>query len=638
MAKWIEPEIVNAVSEQIGNAWELVTTAFDQGINALNALGGQSYELAWEPVEVESLEAPSFGVSVPASPDTPYIPIPSVSFDGKEITTEDVDLVSPTIPSFVDSDYNFSVPSAPNVNWPGFSKTAPGVSDISLPNPPSFSLPEVPVINMLEIPPPPEYNTNTFEGVLPVDDLTFPVLSFNWGESNYDSNLKTKLGDWIYDKLVLGATGLDEATEQAIYDRARSRMEDEEQSLLDSINDNMASRGFPLPSGAYASQVLSAENKILRTREDLNKDILIQQSELAQKNMQFVVEKAVQLENVLIDYHNQVQNRAMDAAKFVVTTAMQNYNLKVEAYKAKLAAYTAMAQVYQVQIQGEIAKAEFYKTQIEGMKVSAEVQNSYIEAYKAQIAGIGALIEVYKAQMEGANIQANVDKVRMEGFLHEVQAYSARVNAEALKYEGYKSQVAGESLKIEMRKANTDTYGAQLNAAKIISDVQLATQQAKLVKTQADVEIFKGQVQKYAGDVQAAVLAAETRAKQEGLRVELYKVKGGMYATEIDAAMKGYLGKVEEMKNRTAASIRESEVALQSLTSQYTLAAENLRAIAQVAGQMSAAAASSVNASFSASHGNSNSASNSYQRSESESDSKNTSYSVVEQTIHQYSN
>ena len=638
MAKWLPPEIVNDVAEQIDSAWSLVTTAFDKGIDSLNTLGGQSYELSWEAVDVEDLEYPSVSLTIPSSPELQDIQETTVSFGGKNVSIEDVDITTPSVPNFVDTQYNFEIPEAPNVSWPSFSKEAPGVSDIAIPSSPSFSIPDMPSLQNITVPAPPVYNISEFDGVAPVDNLLQPSLSFNWGESAYSSALKTKLGDWLYEQMLAGGTGLDETTEQAIYDRAKSRMEEEEQALLDSIRDNMAGSGFPLPSGVFASRVLEAENKILRTREDLNKDILVQQSELAQKNTQFVVEKAVQLENVLIEYHNQVQTRALDAAKFVVTVAEQQYNLSVEAYKAKLAAYSALAQVYQVRIQGEIAKAEFYKSQIDGVRASVDIQSAYVEAYKAQIAGIGALIEVYKAQMEGANLQASVDKTRMEGFLTEVQAYTARVNAEALKYEGYKVSIAGEAAKIDMRKANAEAYLAQVQGAKATSDVQLSVQQARLAKTQAEVEIFNGQVQKYLGDVQAAVALAEIKAKKEGLKIDLFKTQGAMYSSELDALIRAYSGKVEEVRNKTSASIRESEVAMQALVNQYTLTAENLRAIAQVAGQMAAAAASSVNASLSASHNDSNNASNAYQRSESESVQTSTSYSVVEETIHQYSN
>lgn len=638
MATYIEPTIVNAVADQIDSAWTLVTTAFDRGISALDTLASQRFDIAWESVEVESLEAPAVIMNYPDIPELEEVPEISAEFSGRDIIVDSVSISSPVIPTFVDTAYEFSIPGAPEVSWPSFAKEAPSATGISLPSSPSFSIPEVPALASVTIPAPPEYSVPAFAGEFPVEDLTAPVVSFSWAESVYSSDLKTKLGDVIYDSLVAGGTGLNEATEQAIYSRAKSRMEDEEQSFLDSINDGMAAKGFPLPPGAYASAVLSAENKILRGRVDLNNDILVQQSKLAQENTHFIIQEAGKLETVLLSFHGEVQNRAMQAAQFVVTAAIQQYGLKVDAYKAKLTAYSTLAQVYQTRIQGEVAKAEFYRAQIDGVKASVAVQQGLIEAYRAQVSGIAALVDVYKAQMEGANIQAGIDRTRMEGFLAEVQAYSARVAAETAKYEGYKAQIAGESAKIDMRKANAETYLAQVSGVKVKGDIQVATQEAKLAKTQADIAVFNGYIQKYLADVQASVAVADITAKRNGLNIELYKTQGDAYTSAVNAAVQSYLGKVEEVKNKTTLSIKESEIAMQTLVNKYQLTAENLRSVAQVTGQMAASAASSVNASLSASHSDSNSASNQASFNRSESESNSTSYSVVEETIHQYSN
>ena len=638
MATYLEPTIVDSVSSQISNAWSLVTTAYDRGVQALNTLAGQKYEIGWAKTDVETVEVPAVNLSFPESPDLEVPTMPSVQFGGSSVHVSSVAVTTPAIPAFVDLNYNFSVPGAPAVNWPAFAKEAPSSAGISIPTSPTFNIPEIPALASVTIPAPPAYDIPEFTGALPLDDLQAPVLSFSWGESTYSSALSTKLGDLLYDQLVAGGTGLDEATEQAIYVRAKSRMEDEEQSLLDAINDGMAARGFPLPLGAYAAQVLAAETKILRSREDLNNDILVNQSKLAQENTHFIMQEAAKLETVLLTFYGEVQNRSLQAAQFVVTAVTQQYSLKVEAYKAKLAAYSTLAQVYQTRIQGEVTKAEFYRAQIAGVQASVTVQQSLIEAYRAQVAGIAALVDVYKAQMESAGIQAGIDKTRMEGFLAEVQAYSVKVSAEVAKYEGYKAQLSGEATKIDMRKANAEAYMAQVAGVKTGADIQLAVQEAKLAKTKAEIEVFAGYIQKYTADVQAAIGVAEIAAKRDGVKLDMFKAQGAMYSAELNAMIQTYLGKVEEVKNKTNLSIRESEVATQALLSKYQLTAENLKSVAQVTGQMASAAAASVNASLSASHSDSNNASNQGVFSRSESESNSTSYSAVEQTIHQYSN
>ncbi len=637
MATYLPPTIVNSVSSQISNAWSLVTTAYDRGVQALNTLGSQKYDTSWDSVEVEDIEPPAIVTTIPELPELDEVPEFEVQFGGTPVSVDSGYVYVPYVPPYVETNYNFSIPGAPVVTWPSFAKNAPSVSDIQMPSSPSFNIPEVPALANVTIPAPPTYSVPEFTATEPMDSLQIPALSFAWSESAYSSGLKTKLGDLLYDNLVAGGTGLNEATEQAIYDRAKSRMEDEEQALLDAVNNGMAARGFPLPLGAYAAQVLSAENKILRSRGDLNNDILVNQSKLAQENTHFIIQEAAKLETVLLSYHGEVQNRAMQAAEFVVTTAIQQYGLRVEGYKAKLSSYATMAQVYQTRIQGEVAKAEFYRAQIDGVQASVAVQGALVDAYRAQIAGIAALVDVYKAQMEGASIRAGIDKTRLDGFLAEVQAYSARVMAEAAKYEGYKAQIAGEATKADMRKVDVEAYAAQVSGLKTKVDMQAVDHQIRLEKTKAQVDVFNGYVQKYNADVQAALGEAEIVAKRDGVKLDTYKAQGGMYTAEINALIQVYMGQIEEVKNKTSLAIRESEVTMQALLSKYQLTAENLKAIAQVTGQMASAAAASVNASLSASHSDSNSAANQATYSTTESTSTSQSYSVVEETIHQIS-
>jgi hypothetical protein len=602
------------------NSWGLVTTAFDRGIDALNTLGDQKYEISWDAPDIEAVESPSVEITSIEPPELEDIPENVVPFSGIIPTTNLANISTVSISGFNEKDYGFSI------------------SEITIPSAPSITVPAVPHLDSITIPAPPEYHVTDFEGIPPVDDLIPPVLSFEWGESLYSSNLKTKLGDWLYDQIVSGGTGLDEATEQAIYSRAKSRLEEESQALLDSINDGMAAKGFPLPLGAYGASILEAENKILRSRTDLNNDILVQQSKLAQDNTHFVITEATKLESVLIEYHNQVQNRSLDAAKFIVTTTAQLYAIRLDGYKAKMEAYGILAQVYQARIQGEIAKAEFYKAQIAGVQASVEVQRSLIDAYTAQIGGIRALIEIYVAQMQGANIQAGIDRTRMEGFVSEVQAYGARVSAELAKYEGYKARISGEALKVEMAKTDAEAYVAKVSGYKAKIDAEVAVADANLANTRAQIEVFSGLLQKYNTDIQASLARADIFAKKEGLKVDIYKAQSAVYETELDALIKAYLGKVDEVKSNSDLSIRASEVALQSLLSKYQLTSENLRAVAQVAGQMSAAAAASVNASISANASESKSDTNSFSNSNSYNASDSDSNSTVTEQIHQYSN
>jgi hypothetical protein len=462
-----------------------------------------------------------------------------------------------------------------------------------------ITLPAVPQLPGIVIPSPPEYNIPEFDWVLPTDDITAPEPQFVWNEVEYNSALKELIATKLFTELTNGGSGLPVATEQAIYDRATSRMTDEEQIALDQMLDFFSGRGFDLPPGALAGQMLELNNKILKTREDLNNDILVQQSKLAQENTQFIIKASLESEKALMDNTNQFQTRAFEAAKFVVLSALQIYQSKIEMYKAKLQVYVAQAEVYKARIMGETAKAEFYKAQIQGVLASAEIQKTLVEIYTAQVNANMLLIQLYKAEMEGAQIRASIDEIRIKCFSALVQAYSAQVTAASERYRGYQAQISGEVAKAEMYKAQVEAYVASVGAYKAEVEADTLILKQDLAINENAVEIFKARIQQYLAQVQAGIGNIDAQAKIEGVKVDAYKAEVMGYSAELDAAGKTYLGRIEEAKARAEIEIKEADLIIKQALAEQELIQGNIKASAQIASQMAAAAISGVNASAS---------------------------------------
>jgi hypothetical protein len=625
--------------EHVDSAASMSAQAYASGLNAISTMTAITIP-GQEMPAVSTI--PLTGVSginadEPTVPEIQDITTAVVNFEGVVPSTVSLEIDSRPIPEYVENDYGFAIPEQPEVTWPTFVKEAPVGSEIAVPTVPSVDLPPVPSITDVAVPAPPEYSLPDFDGVLPVDDLTEPVVNFNWSEAAYTSELNTVVTNSIQGNIITGGTGLDEATEQAIYDRAKSRMEEEEQLLLDNVASGLAARGFPIPPGALVGGVLEAENKILRSRTDLNNDILVQQSKLAQENTHFMHDKAIQVEQIMIGYHNEVQGRLLDAQKFTVSVAVQMYGARVEAYKARLQAYATLAEVYKARIQGEIAKAEFYKAQIEGVKVSIGVQQLMIEAYKTQVESIKVIMESYRIQMEGARIHAEIDKTKIEAFVSEVQAFVARTNAVTARYEGYKAQISGEVAKAEMYKANADAYNSRVQGYKAAAEVDVARAEVQLTNVKIQAEVYKALIDKYQADIQRAMAEAEIAAKREGLKVDIFKAHTQKYAAEVDALIRIYMTQVEQAKNILMAQIQMADVNGRISIAQAQIAAENIKAIAHISGQIAAAAASSVSASFHVSAADNRSDSTSRSTSHQYSKSRSDSQSYIYQHIYDHS-
>lgn len=634
-----DPEsITELVKDQIGVAAVWATEAFTDANTYLSTLANLRFDVTYEEPTITSVSSPSVNPVKPNSLSIEDIEVAPVTFTGQEPVIPTFDMINHVAPEFAEKDYGISIPTAPTVLWPEFSKEAPAIPDRSIPLPPDTELPPIPVITDVVIASPPTYDNPQFTAEVPVEDLTLPTVAFNWGESVYNSDLKTKLGDTLFDNLVSGGSGLDEETEQAIYDRATSRLEEEEQKIVDELSDNIAQRGFDIPPGALLTVESEAENKILRSRTDLNKDILIQQSNLAQVNTHFIIQQTVNLETILIKYHDSTQTRTLDAAKYVIATAVQLHTLKLENYKTKLNAYQILAQVYGIRVQAEIAKAEFYKVQIEAAKLSVEVQELYIKAYLGQLEAIKMTLETYRLQMEGANLTAQVDKLKLDGYAVEANAYGVKVNAAAQRYEGYKAQLAGESIKANIYQTDVNAFTAKSSAYHIKTQAEFSKSEAELNLIRMHATVYEQAIAKYKADITKVISEAEVKARIAGLDVAVYSAEAQNYNAELNAAIDIFRGRVSEMQAQADLSIKSADLAIKAALGEYELTVETAKGVSAVSGQLAAAAAGAINASLHAS--SSESRSDSYNRGQSVNYnlSGSESESFIEEHIYSYSN
>ena len=618
-APTVTGEAIPLVTERFNLATSYATELWALAQNLLAELGAIDLEIDWETVQMEPV--PGYGLdgltlAIPIAPTINEVTVTDPGFVHTAPTPVTEELPVRTAPVFNVNDPDIEIPDPPDVTWPVFSGgTAPYPAEPVIPEAPAVSLPPVPTLAGVSIPSPPEYSIPEFDWDLPTDDLTPPEPSFTYSESMYASDLKSLLNTKLYDNLSEGGTGLDEATEQAIYDRATARLATEEQAAYDQIMNLFAGNGYMLPPGALAGQVLEIENKILRTREDINNDILIQQSKLAQENTHFIIDRSINWEKQLMDYVSQYQTRALEAAKFVVLSAVEVYKGRVAAYTARLEAYKSQAIVYTARIQGEIAKAEFYKAQIQGILGSVEIQKAMVDAYTAQVNAVNMLINLYKSQMEGARIRAEIDQIRVQSFAANVQAYATQVSAATERYKGYLAQIQGESVKAEVYGKQIDAYTARVGAYKVEVEADTLVLKQAIAINENEVEIFKAQLQEYMTRVNAAVAQAEISAKNEGIKIEAFKAEVGAYGAELDAATKAFLGRVEEAKAQADIEIKEADLVVREAIARQELIQGNIRAAAQIASQMAAAAISGVNASANVGFGEnrSDSSSNSFQ-------------------------
>jgi hypothetical protein len=551
-------------------------------------------------VDVDEGSLDDINVHTPTKPVFGDINVAVPSFEGQPVVAPIFDFDIGEVPPWTVTPPIFYFPEVPDVTWPVLTATLPAEIDVTgmIPTAPSVTLPPVPSIDDVFIPSAPPLNIPQFDyGPLPVLDVTPPDAMFVWNEAEYDSDLMQAMRNKLLYDVQNPGTGIDPEVEQAIWDRAISRqMTENEKSYNEALN-YWAARGFELPPGSLVSALCEIRHKIDGTMEDLNNDILIQQSKLAQEYAKIAISQAIDYEKMVMDYINRRNQRLFEAAKYTVEAALLIYQAQIECYKAQLEAYKIYTEVFKAQIEAELAKMEIYKAQIEAAKLTVEIQELYIEAYKAQLQGILTTVEIYKTQMEAVSIVTEVNKSRVETYKTQVDAYVAEISAVTARYNAYQAQLAGEATKADVYEAESKAYVAQIEGYKARGELEVMEGEVLVQANKSEVETFKGYVDKYKADVDRMIAEAEVIAKQQGYETALYDAEIRQYSADVDGLAKLYLGRVEEAKALWDSQIKQAEVNLRAQISQYEFDTDTIKTLAQVYAQLGAAAISMVSAS-----------------------------------------
>lgn len=564
-------------------------------------------------------------VELPAITPIDYAALPSFtqlledfpSFDtvaplNPELVDVDTDSLSVNIPqknfNFVSNSY-----TAPDINFGSIPDTEPVLSSINIPNKPELTFPSVPTFDDIIFPDAPKISISSFDAISPtLENLSTPT-EFKYDESAYNSDLRIPLFNKILYDLANGGTGLDVDVEADIYARGVERQRVENERLYDEVQNQFTAIGFNLPSGAYASRLLAISNEISRKNDQLNREIIISQAELAQKNTQFNTQQAVILEQMLVNFFNDSENRSLQAAQIAATNAIEIYNSLVTQQRLLFEKYQTEAQVFELKIRAELSAVEIYKTEVEAVKAKTEVNNARVNIYNAQINGLQALIQVYVTEMESAKVQASIQQLQIEIYKSQIDAYVASLEAEKSKVDIYATQMNAEKIRADAFSSEVNAYQTEINAKVSELEAQKIIAETKIKKNQLLLDEYRANIDKYNAEINAELKNAE-------LLVDGYRVEAGAYTAQVNAKGMEFESRIKETENKIAlaqANLQKAIAIVKSTSDSYValkqLQVSSTEGIMNVNAQIAASAMGAVNASASqgASYSNSEQASTS---------------------------
>lgn len=552
-------------------------------------------------VNFDEVTLPTPVFAKPDEPPTPVlrplIPNFPPSFVVGDIHEFDENAIG-TLPSFTTPAPNINLPPTPAPLEAVAPTDEPDIkTEFDFPTPVPYTLPSVPTFEELNLPAPLSISLPDFELDIPVLPATLvpPGIIFNFKEQAYSSTLLTALSTELLNRIQNGGTGLSPEIEQAIWDRARNR---EDQNAIRSENQlsiEQASRGLSRPSGSYLAALDQLAQETQNKNADLSREIAIKQADLEQKNMEFALQTSLALEQTLIQYHNQVQQRSFEVGKFVQETAINIYEAQIKQFGLQVEIYKTYSQAFESRVRAELAKVEVYKTELEGQKLISEINEQQVRLYTAQLAGIKTAVDIYIAEVGAVESQIRAEALKLENFKSLVEVFATQVAAKKSEYDMYSSAVQGEMSKINIFDSQVKAFVSRVDAyAK-----QVDTESTRI---DADIKTEGLRLQSYLAKLDSEVKRIGAEADIAKSSVDLFQSQAAMYQAEVgaEAARLDAEGKVYDLtlqKARYAAEVelKNAEINLENAKNSVTLILEAMKSGAQVGSGLAQAALSSLN-------------------------------------------
>lgn len=590
--------VYDVVTQQFSEANQYAKEAWNLAVGGLKALAADAkisdldpakLDFTFEPVSESVFDS----VNPPVSPEVP------TSTDSAPVLSglAAFPTINITVPSNTNNPIEISIPSAPALSFPSDPGEAP---DITIPNSPAFSatMPTRPsIVTDFTLPIAPDIIIPAFTGQVPEDNVGEFLSEFNWSEpATYTSQLLALIQNKLADTLTNGGTGIGDRAEQAIWDNAVARQDEQDEKLFNEVLEFFASRGWNIPTGALNAKLTDARIESRRSMEKLNNDILVQQSNLAYQNMKDSISAAIAAESMLIQYANSIAQRSLEAAVQSIQAAVAIYNAKIARFAQKLEAYKASASVYSALVQAQEVIAQIYESQLKAVTVQQSIEMGKLEIYKQDLAAVGLLVDIWKIHLQGNAMILEGEKTKLEAYKTKVEAYVAKMNGESIRANIYTAEVQAEGVKAQINEAYTRAYLANVEAAKTkasIEEIKVSAVSERnksiVMAFSAEVDAFKAEIQRYSALVDAIVkrYSATTQVFDSEVKKAAAESQNNMATNE--ANLKLFLSKQELL-------LKQAEVNLNKALQTNNIRVEAAKAISAVSAQMAAGALSSANA------------------------------------------
>lgn len=526
--------------------------------------------------------------------------------------TDDVSHTILTAPIFDINTLSLNIPELPTIE----TLTVPSKPELELdqvyPDTPSTTLPTAPSLISLDLPTLEDLNIPTFLSTPPSStDIVVPGNTFGFNEELYSDELLSKVKDELLIRLS-GGTGLEPVVENAIWDRGRDREHTASLQAQRELLNNSAQAGYTRPSGAVQSAldrvVQETTNKVI----ELSREIMITQANLEQENIKHSIQQTIALEDILIREHSNVQNRALDVAKYVQDIALTLYNAAIAKYEIELGLYKVEAEVFKTLLEAETTKVDIFKAEIDAQLALGQINEQNVRVYSAQVDAINTVVDMYKSEVEAVSTRLRGEVTKIDAFNAEISAYSSQIQANTEVYKGYEARLGGEQAKADIYESQVKAYASRIQAYAV-------EQSSQDNSTKLDISVEELRLKSYLANLEAFIKSVQSDQLNYQSRVDLYKGEASMYNAKTDyntasaeIALKNFELQLQQTQFSSSKALEAVRVNSDAAIASNNLLLEGMKASGNIHSQIASTSLNAINLSSSVSQSLNNNLSEGY--------------------------
>ncbi len=395
---------------------------------------------------------------------------------------------------------------------------------------------------------------NVEEYRIPAPDLnyTVPTNDFSFVEQDYSSEFRQSILGVLLDDVENGGLGIHTGDEKALFDRAVDREAGAYQEAHGATMRSFAARGFRLPPGAAAALLNKNNEQFNQKKSSINRDIMLQRSELHLQARQFAIQAGTTLDNALLSYHGSVMERALNVSRLSADFGIQFHNLKVKQFEDLINRWRSISDVKSQWIDNAVKATKEYELKLQKMNLvnqNNQTRTDLMQATKeyelklqkmnlvnqnnqtrtdlmqAMNQAVEVAENVRRTEIQIAELEIKKNQLLLETSKQNTQNYLAFLEGNSNEFDAYVQYVKAENSRNDPNALRIEAHKEYRATIKDRHDRDFEHKKTQIAIMEANLKRSQQYVQGYLAELDHTVNAANTKARLLGVDLSVWETK-----------------------------------------------------------------------------------------------------------------